>query len=116
MCRSAATISAKPANGELPEFQVLALLSNLPRKPRSTQVLVRFFLRTFILVAFAAYGTIGFERSLAALLLMSIIFSAVIGTIRREQPFDIVLNHWDETLAYAALFSLVSIFNQSVLA
>jgi hypothetical protein len=79
-------------------------------------VLVRFFLRTGVLVIFAAYGTIGFDRSLAALLLMSVIFSAVVGIIRREQPFDIVLNHWDETLAYAALFSLVSIFNHAVTA
>ena len=73
-------------------------------------------LRAGILVIFASYGSIGFGRSLAALLLMSIIFSAVIGTIRREPPFDIVLNHWDETLAYAALFSLVSIFNHPVVA
>jgi hypothetical protein len=116
MSRSAATISAKPANGEWPEFRVLAQLSNLPRKTRSTQVLVRFFLRTGVLVIFAAYGTIGFDRSLAALLLMSVVFSAVIGSIRREPPFDIVLNHWDEALGYAALFSLVSIFNPSVTA
>jgi hypothetical protein len=100
----------------LPEFRVLAQLSNLPRKSRSTQVLVRFFLRAGILVAFAAYGSMGFGRSLAALLLMSMVFSAVIGILRREQPFDVVLNHWDETLAYAALFSLVSIFNAPVAA
>jgi hypothetical protein len=74
-------------------------------------VLVRFCLRMIILVVFAALGSIGFGRSLAALLAMSTILSAVIGTMRREPPFDIVLNHWDETLAYAALFSLVSSFN-----
>jgi hypothetical protein len=45
---------------------------------------------------------------------MSAILSAVIGTMRREPPFDMVLNHWDETVAYAALFSLVSSFNPSV--
>ena len=67
-------------------------------------MLVRFCLRTIILVVFAALGSIGFGRSLAALLGMSIILSAVIGTMRREPPFDIALNHWDETLAYAALF------------
>ncbi len=60
-----------------------------------------------ILVIFAALGSIGFSRSLAALLGMSTILSAVIGTMRREPPFDVVLNHWDETLAYAVLFSLV---------
>ena len=67
-----------------------------------------------ILVVFAALGSIGFGRSLAALLGMSTILSAVIGTMRREPPFDIVLNHWDETLAYAALFSLVSSLNPSL--
>jgi len=68
-----------------------------------------------ILVIFAAFGGIGFGRSLAALLWMSIILSAVIGAMRREPPFDTVLNHWDETVAYGALFSLVSSFNHSVL-
>jgi hypothetical protein len=77
-------------------------------------MLVRFCLRMIILVIFAALGSIGFGRSLAALLGMSIILSAVIGTMRREPPFDIVLNHWDETVAYAALFSLVSSLTPSV--
>ena len=66
-----------------------------------------------ILAVFAAFGSIGFGRSLAALLGMSTILSAVIGTMRREPPFDVVLNHWDETVAYGALFSLVSVFNHS---
>jgi hypothetical protein len=92
----------------------LAQLPNLPQELRSTQVLVRFSLRMIILVVFAAFGSIGFGRSLAALLWMSIILSAVIGTMRREPPFDLVLNHWDETTAYAALFSLVSVFNDSI--
>jgi hypothetical protein len=77
-------------------------------------MLIRFCLRMIILVVFAALGSIGFGRSLAALLGMSAILSAVVGIIRREPPFDIVLNHWDETVAYAALFSLVSSFNPSV--
>jgi hypothetical protein len=77
-------------------------------------VLVRFCLRMSVLVIFAAFGSIGFGRSLAALLGMSIILSAVIGTMKREPPFDTVLNHWDETVACGALFSLVSGFNYSV--
>ena len=92
----------------------MAQLPNLSRQLRSTQVIVRFLLRTSILVIFAAFGSIGFGRSLAALLWMSIIFSAVVGVMRREPPFDIVLNQWDETVAYAALFSLVGIFNHPV--
>jgi hypothetical protein len=76
-------------------------------------MLVRLALRTSILVVFAAFGSVGFGRSLAVLLGMSIIFSAVIGMIKREPPCDIALNHWDETAAYAALFFLVSIFNHA---
>ena len=92
----------------------MAQVPNLPRELRSTQVIVRFCLRMIILVIFAALGSVGFGRSLAALLGMSAILSAVIGIMRREPPFDVVLNHWDETVAYAALFSLVSSFNPSV--
>jgi hypothetical protein len=77
-------------------------------------MLVRFCLRMITLVIFAALGSIGFGRSLAALLGMSIILSAVIGTMRREPPFGVALNHWDETVAYAALFSLVSSLTASV--
>ena len=70
-------------------------------------MLIRFFVRISILVAFAAFASIGFGRSLAALLWMSIILCAVIGAMKREPPFDAVLNHWDETVAYAALFETV---------
>jgi hypothetical protein len=99
----------------MPEFRVLAQHpTNLPQQLRSTRVLVRFLLRMIILLAFAAFGGIGFGRSLAALLWMSIILSAVIGAFRREALFGIVLNYWDETVAYAALFSLVTVFNHSV--
>jgi hypothetical protein len=92
----------------------LAQSPNLPRELRSTQVLIRFFLRVSILVIFAAFASIGFGRGLAALLWMSIILCAVIGVMKREPPFGIVLNHWDETVAYAALFALVSVFNHAV--
>jgi hypothetical protein len=77
-------------------------------------VLVRFGLRMIILFIFAAFANVGFGISLAALLWMSIILCAVIGAMKREPPFDAVLNHWDETVAYAALFALVSSFNHSV--
>jgi hypothetical protein len=50
-----------------------------------------------ILVVFAAFSSIGFGRSLAAPLWMAIALCAVIGTMRREAPFGLVLNHWDET-------------------
>ena len=92
----------------------MAQVPNLPRELRSTQVLIRFCLRMIILVIFAALGSIGFGRSLAALLGMSAILSAVVGIIRLEPPFGVVLNYWDEMVAYAALFSLVSVLNDSV--
>ena len=84
----------------------MAQLPNLPQELRSVHVLVRFGLRMIILVTFAAFGSIGFGRSLVALLWMAAILSAVVGAIRREPPFDTVLNHWDELMAYAALCSL----------
>jgi hypothetical protein len=92
----------------------LAQLPHLPRQLRSTQVLVRFGLRMSILVDFAAFSSIGFGRSLAALLWMAITLCAVVGAMRREPPFGLILNHWDETVAYAALFALVNSFSHSV--
>jgi len=88
----------------------LAQLPNLPHELKSIQVLVRFFLRMAILTAFAAFGSIGFERSLVALLWMAAILSGIVGAMRREPPFDTVLNHWDELMAYAALCSLAAGF------
>jgi hypothetical protein len=83
------------------------------QKFRSVQVLIRFCLRLIILASFAAFGSIGFGGSLIALLWMSTILSAVIAIMRREPPFDVALNHWDEAASYAALCALVSGLNQS---
>ena len=90
----------------------MAQLPNLSRQLNSNQVLIRFGLRVVILAGFAAFGSIGFGRSLATLLWMSIILCAVVGTMRREPVFQTSLNHWDETAAYAALYALVSGLNQ----
>jgi hypothetical protein len=94
----------------------LAQLPKLSRKRElaPNQVLVRFFLRMSILVFFAAFASTGFARGLAALLWMTIVLCAVVGAMRREQLFGAALNHWDETVAYAALFALVSSFNHVV--
>jgi hypothetical protein len=46
----------------------LAQLPHLPQQLTSTQVIIRFCLRMTILVIFAAFASIGFGRSLAALL------------------------------------------------
>jgi hypothetical protein len=92
----------------------LAQLPNLPRQLDSTPVLVRFCARVIILAGFAAFGNIGFGRSLATLLWMSIILCAVVGTMRREPVFHASLNHWDEAVAYAAIFALVNGLGQRV--
>ena len=84
----------------------MAQFRGLPQEMRSTQVMIRFALRIVILAIFASFGGIGFGRSIATLLWMSAIFSAVVGAIRREPLFGITLNHWDETAAYAALCGL----------
>jgi hypothetical protein len=92
----------------------LSQLPNVSREFGSAQVLIRFGLRMSILLIFAAFGSLGFGRSLGALLWMSILLSAVIGAVKREPPFGGVLNSWDEAVAYAAAFSLVSAFNHTV--
>ena len=92
----------------------MAQLPKLSRELRSTQVLIRFCLRMSILVAFAAFASLGFARGLASLLWMSIVLCAVVGTMKREPPFGATLNHWDETVAYAAVFALVSSLTHSV--
>ena len=78
-------------------------------------MLVRFCLRMIILVVFASFGSIGFTRSFAALLWMSIVLAAVVAVMRRERLFDATLNHWDETVAYAALFCLAHGFEHLTL-
>jgi hypothetical protein len=77
-------------------------------------VIVRFCVRMAVLVIFAAFGGIGFDKSLTALLWMSAILSAVLAALEHEAPLDAVLNHWDETMAYAALCCLVSGFDHPV--
>ena len=89
-----------------------ARLTNL-REMGLAQVLIRFGVRLLVLVIFAMFSGIGFGRSLAALLWMSTILCAVIAVIRREPPFDAMLNHWDEAVTYAAMCMLVSGLNQT---
>jgi hypothetical protein len=83
-------------------------LPNLPQKLKTAQVVIRFCFRLLILTGFALFGSIGFGRSLIALLWMSVVLCAVIALIRREQFMGADLNHWDEMAAYAALCALAS--------
>jgi len=77
-----------------------------------SRVIARFAVRIVLLSAFAAFGSIGFGRSLKALLWMSIILCAAVALLRREAPFGAVLNHWDECAAFGALFALVHVVGE----
>ena len=74
---------------------------------------MRFVARILLLVGFAAFSSVGFGRALAALLWMAIILCAVVGLVRREPLFGGKLNHWDESVAFGALFALVHVVNQA---
>ncbi|QOG23580.1 hypothetical protein FOM02_06610 [Bradyrhizobium sp. SEMIA] len=76
------------------------------------RVTARFAVRVVLLAGVAAFGSIGFGRSLAALLWMSIILCAAVGLLRREPLFGAVLNHWDECAAFGALFALVHLASE----
>jgi hypothetical protein len=73
----------------------------------TAHVIARFSLRMIVLLAFAAFGSIGFGTSLTALLWMSTLLCAVTASVKRELPFYDDLNHWDEMVAYAALCCLI---------
>ncbi|WP_198964001.1 hypothetical protein [Bradyrhizobium sp. Y36] len=86
---------------------------DVPRTLNPWRVIARFAVRVALLVGFAAFGSVGFGRSLAVLLWMSIILCALAGLVRREPLFGTALNHWDETAAFGALFALVHIANDA---
>ena len=72
----------------------------------SIQVLARFALRILILAGFAASGNLGFGRSFAALLLLSVVLCVVIALVRQEYLFAPRLTDWDEGAAYGLLYAL----------
>jgi hypothetical protein len=76
-------------------------------------VLIRFFMRIVILITFAAFSSVGFGLSLAAMLAMAALLCTVVATVRREAMFSRALNHWDEAVAYAALYFLLVSLNLS---
>jgi hypothetical protein len=89
--------------------------TNLTREAQTIRVIIRFWLRMVILLVFAAFSSIRFDQSLMLLLLMSTILSAVMATLKREEPLGSVLNHWDEAISYAALCCLIITFNFHIL-
>lgn len=82
---------------------------DMPRTPSASRVIARFAVRLALLIGFAAFGSVGFGDSLAVLLWMSVVLCALAGVLRREPPFGTALNHWDEAVAFGALFALVHI-------
>lgn len=85
----------------------MAHLHNPPRELSPSRALLRFIIRLTILVVFAAFAHVGFGRSLAALSAMAAILCAVVAAVRGEATFPRTLNHWDEALAFAALYFLI---------
>jgi len=81
---------------------------HLPQELRSAQVLIRFGFRLAIMIGFAAFAGAGFGKGLVALLCMSALICAVVGTVKGEPPFSAHLNHWDEMTAYIALCALTT--------
>ena len=80
----------------------------IPHQFNSTQVLMRFMFRMVLLGTFATFSTQGFGTTFAALLALSAVFCAVVGTMHREAIFGPVLTHWDEAATYAIIGRLVS--------
>ena len=81
---------------------------HLTQTSKSTDVIARFGLRLIAIVALAAFCGFGFVRSLTVLLWMCTILSAVLAAFERDDPLGSVLNHWDESMAYAALCCVAS--------
>ncbi len=91
----------------------MAELGHPSRELSPYLVLIRFCMRITILVIFAAFSSGGFGVSLAALLAMAALLCTVVATVRREAMFSRALSHWDEALAYAALYFLLVSLNLS---
>jgi hypothetical protein len=86
--------------------------SDISRALSPVRVIARFAVRVVLLAAFAAFGSVGFGRSLPVLLWMSIILCSAVAVLRRETLFGTVLNHWDECAAFGALFALLHVVSE----
>jgi uncharacterized membrane protein len=90
----------------------MAQPQDLSRGLEPGRVLLRFCVRMIIMASFAAFSSIGFDKSLSVLLWMAMVFCAVGAMIKREQAFTTVLNHWDEMMGYAAVLALLGVFER----
>jgi hypothetical protein len=73
---------------------------NIPRELAPVLVLIRILLRLIILAAFAAFGTMGFAKTLAALLVFAAVYCVVVAAMRGEPISWHILTHWDEAAVY----------------
>lgn len=85
--------------------------TDLTGEAQAIRVIIRFWLRMVVLFTFAAFSSARFDEILGLLLLMSTVLSAVLATLKREQPLASTLNHWDEATAYVALCCLIVAFH-----
>jgi hypothetical protein len=58
------------------------------------------------MVCIAAFSSQGFAKACVVLFAVCALFCVFIGSIRREPVLGPTLTHWDESVAYAALFFL----------
>ena len=82
----------------------------IPRQFNTSQVLFRFVYRLALVTAFASLGAQDFRTMFAALLILSALFCAIVGAMRREAIFGPVLTHWDEAVAYAVIGRIATLF------
>jgi hypothetical protein len=66
-----------------------------------------------VLCVFSAFGNPGFGRSLAALLLLSVIVCIVTAVLRGERPFAGTLTNWDEAAVYGLLCAVTVTISQA---
>ena len=80
---------------------------------KTLHVITRFSLRMLVLCVFSAFGNPGFGRSLAALLLLSVIVCIVTAVLRGERPFAGTLTNWDEAAVYGLLCAVTVTIGQA---
>ena len=89
---------------------MLELRRAIPPGLNPRQVLFRVLFRLVLLTTFATFGSQGFGKTFAALLVLSAVFCVVVAVMRREAIFGPTVTHWDEAAAYAVAEYVVGPF------
>ena len=90
------------------------LIFRMTSDGKALYVVARFALRMLVLCVVSAFARDGFGRSLAALLLLSVIICIVTAIMRGERPLAGTLTNWDEAAVYGLLCLLTATINQAV--